>query len=219
MIKACIFDMDGTVLDTISTITYYVNETLKKFGIREISEDECKIFVGNGARVLIERTLKSRGCDENMLEEVLAVYGAAYDANPVYKTAPYDGILKLLSDLKSRGIKVGIVSNKQDFLTRPLARDFFGELVDLARGGREGVALKPAPDAVLDMLRELSVSPSECAYIGDTGVDMKTGKNTNARLTIGVLWGFRGRDELLENGADVIVSRPEEILNEVLKLD
>ena len=100
MIKACIFDMDGTVLDTISTITYYVNETLKKFGIREISEDECKIFVGNGARVLIERTLKSRGCDENMLEEVLAVYGAAYDANPVYKTAPYDGILKLLSDLQ-----------------------------------------------------------------------------------------------------------------------
>ena len=211
--------MDGTVLDTISTITYYVNETLKKFGIREISEDECKIFVGNGARKLIERTLKSRECPPEMLDEVLTVYGEAYDLNPVYKTAPYDGILNLLSGLKARGIKVGIVSNKQDFLTRPLAKDFFGELVDLARGGLDGVPLKPAPDAVLAVLREFAVFPSECAYIGDTGVDMLTGKNANARITIGVTWGFRSREELIENGADVIVSRPEEILDEVLKLD
>lgn len=210
--------MDGTVLDTITTITYYVNETLKKFGIREISEDECKVFVGNGARILIERIFESRKCDRAMLEEVLASYNAAYDENPVYKTAPFDGILDLLSALKARGIKVGIVSNKPDFLTRPLARDFFGELVDLAVGGKEGVPLKPAPDAVLNMLKELSVSPEECAYIGDTGVDMQTGTNVGAALTIGVLWGFRKKEELVSHGADVIVTRPEEILGEVLKI-
>lgn len=210
--------MDGTVLDTITTITYYVNETLKKFGIREISEDECKVFVGNGARILIERIFESRKCDRAMLEDVLASYNAAYDENPVYKTAPFDGILDLLSALKARGIKVGIVSNKPDFLTRPLARDFFGELVDLAVGGKEGVPLKPAPDAVLNMLKELSVSPDECAYIGDTGVDMQTGTNVGAALTIGVLWGFRKKEELVSHGADVIVTRPEEILGEVLKI-
>ena len=218
MIKACIFDMDGTVLDTITTITYFVNETLKKFGIREISEEECKIFVGNGARILIERALESRGCNPEMLEEVLTSYNAAYNANPLYKTAPFDGITELISALKARGIKIGIVSNKPDFLTRPIARDFFGELVDLAVGGRDGVALKPAPDAVLNMLEQFFVSPGECAYVGDTGVDMQTAKNVGARLAVGVLWGFRKENELLENGADVIVSRPEEILNEVLKL-
>ena len=154
-----------------------------------------------------------------MLEEVLKAYNAAYDTNPVYKTVPYEGILDLLSALKARGIKVGIVSNKPDFLTRPLACDFFGELVDLAVGGKVEIPLKPNPDAVLNMLSEFSLTPSECAYIGDTGVDMLTGKNAGARLTVGVLWGFRKKAELIDAGADVIVSRPEEILDEVLKID
>ena len=212
--------MDGTVLDTITTITYYVNVTLKKFGIREISDDECKIFVGNGARVLIERTLKSREIeDAKLLEEVLESYNAAYDKNPVYLTVPYEGIRELLSELKSRGIKVGIVSNKPDFLTRPLAERFFGSLVDFAVGGKEGVALKPAPDAVLSMLDLFGAVPSECVYVGDTGVDMLTGKNLGARLTVGVLWGFRAENELRDFGADFIASIPKEILDEVLKLD
>ncbi len=219
MIKACIFDMDGTVLDTITTITYYVNITLKKFGIREISEDECKIFVGNGAKILIERTIKSRGVSLDMLTEVLDSYNAAYDENPNYLTAPFEGICELLSELKSRNIKVGIVSNKPDFLTRPLAERFFGELVDLTFGGRDGIPLKPAPDAVISMLKDFGASAEECVYVGDTGVDMLTGKNVGARLTVGVLWGFRTKEELLENGADVIVEKPKEILDEVLKLD
>ncbi|MBQ7332815.1 MAG: HAD family hydrolase [Clostridia bacterium] len=220
MIKACIFDMDGTVLDTIGTITYYVNITLRKFGIREISEDECKKFVGNGAKILIERTLKSRGIlDAELLSSVLESYNSAYDENPTYLTAPYEEILDLLSALKSRGIKIGIVSNKPDFLTRPLSERFFGTLIDLAVGGKEGVPLKPAPDSVLGMLKDFGVSPTECAYIGDTGVDMKTGKNAGAVLTVGVLWGFRTTLELLESGADVLVDRPLKILDEVLNID
>ena len=210
--------MDGTVLDTIKTITYYVNITLDKFGIRRISEDECKIFVGNGAKLLIERTLKSRGISMELLQPVLDSYGAAYDENPNHLTAPYEGIPELLSELKRRGVKIGIVSNKQDFLTRPLAERFFGSLVDLAVGGKEGVPLKPQPDAILSMLESFGVTPDECTYLGDTGVDMQTGKNVGARLTVGVLWGFRTRAELLENGADVIVNKPEEILDEVLKI-
>ena len=220
MIKACIFDMDGTVLDTITTITYFVNETLKKFEIPEISEDECKIFVGNGARILIERTLKSRGIeDEKLISTVLDAYNAAYDANPTYKTEPFSGIPELLAELKARKIKVGIVSNKLDFITRPLSVRSFGELVDLTFGGKEGVPLKPAPDAVLSMLKEFGVEASECVYVGDTGVDMQTGKNLKARLTVGVTWGFRSLAELLENGADVTVNSPDEILREVLRLD
>lgn len=220
MIKACIFDMDGTVLDTITTITYFVNVTLKKFGIPEISEDECKIFVGNGARILIERIFKSRGIEDSaFLEEVLNSYNAAYDENPTHLTAPFPEIPELLSKLKARGIKVGIVSNKPDFITRPLAERFFGELVDLTFGGRDGIPLKPAPDAVFSVLDAFSAKPSECVYVGDTGVDMQTGKNLGARLTVGVLWGFRSEKELRENGADVIVDTPLKIFDEVLKLD
>ncbi len=219
MIKACIFDMDGTVLDTIKTITYYVNITLDKFGIRRISEDECKIFVGNGAKLLIERTLKSREISMELLQPVLDSYGAAYDENPNHLTAPYEGIPELLSELKRRGVKIGIVSNKQDFLARPLAERFFGSLVDLAVGGKEGVPLKPKPDAILSMLESFGVAAEECAYIGDTGVDMQTGKNTKARLTVGVTWGFRGVDELNSCGADLTVDTPKELLEEVLKID
>ena len=219
MIKACIFDMDGTVLDTIGTITYFVNVTLEKFGIRKISEDECKIFVGNGARLLIERTLKSRGLeDEKLICEVLDSYNAAYDADPNYMTKPFDKITELLAALRAHGIKVGIVSNKPDFITRPLSEHFFGELVDLTVGGREGVPLKPSPDAVLEMLESLGAAPSELVYVGDTGTDMQTGKNAGAYLTVGVLWGFRKESELRENGADVIVNNPLQILDEVIKL-
>ena len=218
MIKACIFDMDGTVLDTIGTISYYVNITLDEFGIKRISEDECKIFVGNGARVLIERTLSSRGInDEKLTEAVLSRYNEAYGKDSNYKTAPYDGVLELFSALKERGILVGIVSNKPDFLTRPLSERFFGDLVTKAVGAKEGVKLKPAPDAVLALMKDFGVTRDECIYVGDTGTDMQTGKNAGVKLTVGVLWGFRGKNELIENGADVTINNPLQILDEVIK--
>ena len=220
MIKACIFDMDGTVLDTIGTITYYVNKTLSAFGIPKISEDECKIFVGNGARVLIERALDARGIkDGELVLRVLSAYNEEYDKNPNYLTKPYDEIPELLSELKKRNIAVGIVSNKPDFLTRPLAKLFFGDLVDKSVGAKDGIPLKPCPDAVLSMLESFGASSSECVYVGDTSVDMKTGKNAGARLTVGVLWGFRKKEELLSGGADVLVNNPLQILDEVMKLD
>jgi phosphoglycolate phosphatase len=211
MIKACIFDLDGTVLDTIASITHFVNVAMDKYSIRRISIEECKIFVGCGARVLIEKTLASRGVDPSLVPEVLDYYNSEYNKDISYLVSPFSGIPELLASLRARGILVGVVSNKPDFITRPLVRKMLPGLVDIAFGGRDGIPLKPDPKAPLEVLSEFGVSPSECAFIGDTGVDMQTGKNLGAALTVGVSWGFRSRSELSENGADAIVDHPSEI--------
>ncbi len=217
MIKLCVFDMDGTVLDTITTITYFVNVTLEKFGLSPISEDECKIFVGNGAKKLIDRTLASKDIlNARLAKEILDYYNGEYEKAPLYLTKPFDGIPELVDALHENGIKFAILSNKPDFVTRPIAEHFFGDKLDLVFGARDGVALKPEPDALFEIFDELGIKPCECAYIGDTGVDMKTGNNAAVARVIGVSWGFRSRKELSDGGADVIVDRPEEILREVL---
>lgn len=219
MIKACVFDMDGTVLDTISTITHFVNVTLSEFGIEGITEEECKYFVGNGARILIERTFASKGIsDKELFEKVLSYYVRAYDENPIYKTAPFENMLTLLEELRKMGIKTACVSNKPHDTVVSLAKHFFADRFDVVFGARNGVPLKPQPDAVLEALDKMGVPSEEMAYIGDTGVDMQTGNNAKAALVIGVLWGFRKEDELRENGADVIVNETLQILEEVKKL-
>ncbi len=218
MIKCCIFDLDGTLLDTISTITYYVNKTFKEEGIDQITENECKYFAGNGAELLISRSLASKNYhNPEDVSRILAKYKENYDAEPLYLTEPFEGIKEMLFALKERGVKCAVISNKQHEATVPVVYSFFGDLIATARGGKEGVPLKPAPDAIYEMMKELGVSAEEVAYIGDTNVDMQTGRAFAAAKTIGVTWGFREREELLENGADVIVSKPEEILAEVLQ--
>ena len=218
MIKCCIFDLDGTLLDTLSTITYYVNKTLQEAGFEPITEDECRYFAGDGPKKLMKRSLMSKGCeDEGIAAELLLKYRSNYDKEPEYLTAPFPGICDFLSELKSRGILIAVVSNKQDEATVPTVKHFFGDKVTLARGSKEGVPLKPAPDALFAVLRELGVLPNETVYVGDTGVDMQTGKAFGAKKTVGVLWGFRQERELWDNGADVVVSTVEELLTEVLK--
>jgi len=220
MIKACVFDLDGTVLDTINSITYFVNVTLEKYKIRTISVDECKIFVGRGARILIERVFESRGVsDALLLEDVIRDYNAAYDKDPLYKTAPFEGIPELLSSLREMGIGIAVVSNKPEFITRPLVKHFFGDLVDVCFGGREDIPLKPAPDSTLKAISLLGARPEETVYVGDTGTDMKTGRAVGAARVIGVTWGFRGVEELLRDGSDIIVSHPDEIQREVRLLN
>lgn len=211
--------MDGTVLDTIKSINYFLNLALEKFGVEKVSEEECKYFIGSGARLLVERALKSKGIyDGELVDKVLKYYNEQYDGDRHYLTEPYPEIMELIDGLRKRGIKVGIVSNKPDFITRPLSNRFFGDSVDEVFGARDGVPLKPSPEAVFEMAKLFSVSADECVYVGDTGVDMKTGKNFGARLVIGVLWGFRSEDELLENGADITVNNALQILSEVEKL-
>lgn len=220
MIKCCIFDLDGTVLDTVTSITYYVNKTLEAHGIDKITVDECKYFAGNGARLLIKRSLASKGIyDEDFLNKILPEYVAAYDSDPWYLTAPFDGIVKLLSDLKSQGIKIAVMSNKPDSTVKIVVPHFFGDIFDIVLGGRDGIPLKPDPAAAKEILSSLGISEGETAWIGDTATDIETGKNLNARLTVGVLWGFRKREELEDAGADVVVSSVDEILREVKSID
>lgn len=220
MIKCCIFDLDGTILNTITSITYFVNKTLQKYGIDTITEDECKYFAGNGARNLIIRALKSKGIsDSATVETVLSDYNATYDADPLYLTEAFTGIKELLAALSERGIRLAVLSNKPDSTVKSIVESFFPGTFHEVRGGIEGVPLKPNPAIPLDILRGFGISPENTAWIGDTSTDIETGNNLGARLNIGVLWGFRLRDELERAGAHVIVSRPEQILEEVLKVD
>ena len=212
MIRACIFDLDGTLMNTIGTITHYLNAALGVYGFAPFEEDRVKYFVGSGARLLVERALAAHGVlTEENFRAVFETYNALYDAAPNEGSAPYDGILDMLAALTARGVRVGVLSNKPDFATRAVVSSFFGDLVTVAHGGREGIPLKPAPDGVREILREMSVSPCECLYIGDTGVDMETGRAAGIP-TVGVLWGFRSREELEAAEAVHIIAHPRELL-------
>lgn len=214
MIKYAVFDLDGTLLDTITTITYYVNLALESENIEKISEDECKYFVGNGARLLIKRSLESRGVSDGQIyDRVWEIYNREYNRDTLYLTKPYDGIPELIAALRERNISLAVLSNKPDFATRDIIPSFFGDSFAVVHGARDNIALKPMPDGVFEICRELGTDPSEIIYLGDTGVDMQTGKNSGAALTVGVSWGFRTKAELAESGADVIVDSPLEILD------
>ncbi len=211
MIKACIFDLDGTLLNTIPTISYYCNLTLEHFGFEPIEEKKYNYFAGNGAKLLIERTLAHAGADlEKYFEKAFEYYNCEYNKNTTRGTKPFKGICELLDEMKRRGIKTFVLSNKPDFAAKSVIDSFLGDKIDATYGATQGVALKPSTEGLEKIMKEYSVSKSECLYIGDTDVDMQTGKNAGL-FTIGVLWGFRDEEELMANGADLIVSNPVEI--------
>ena len=211
MIKACIFDLDGTLLNTLSTIGGYLNRVLEEEGISPFPLERYKTFVGNGARTLVRRALEAADAlTEEREARVFARYTRLYDSAPNAGTAPYEGVMALLTALKERGVKVAVLSNKPDFATRSVVESFFGDLVAVAHGGREGIPLKPAPDGALALLEELSVTAEECLYVGDTGVDMDTAREAGL-FGIGVTWGFRERAELESHGAKAIIDHPSEL--------
>ena len=210
-IKACIFDLDGTLLNTLKTITYYVNEALTRSGAKTISEDTCRVLVGKGARNLLERSLAAVAHEVEDFEAFFRAYDRSYNAAPDYLTEPYGGICELLAFLKEKGMRIAVLSNKPEGAVRPLVEHFFGETVDAVFGGKDGVPLKPNPDAIKPVLEALSLSAEETAFIGDSGVDMQTAKNYGAALGIGVTWGYRDAEELLSSGADALAHTPDEI--------
>ena len=216
MIKYCIFDLDGTLFNTLTTITHYVNLVLTRHGICAISEEECCSFIGHGAKYLIRRALASRGIvDNDFAYQLLDEYNAEYNANTLYLTKPYEGVADLIEALRAEGYKLGVLSNKPDYTTRSIVNAFFDGVFDDIRGGREGVALKPSPEALLSMSELSGIEMGEIAYIGDTPVDIETGKAAGAAVTVGVSWGFRTREELVRAGADVIADTPLDLLREV----
>lgn len=213
MIKCVIFDLDGTLLNTVVSITYHINKIFSEEGFSPITEEQTKIFIGNGAKKLIERALKSNGIeDAPTVGRIIQKYSDSYNADPYYLTAPYEGITELIATLKSEGYLMGVLSNKPEQTLIPIVKYFFGDVFDLVRGGRDSGSLKPNPKSTLDMLDEMGALPSEMAFVGDTSVDILTAKNSRAALSIGVEWGFRGLEELLESGADKIAYTADEVL-------
>ena len=219
MIKACIFDLDGTLLDTLGGICYHVNKTLQSYGISPISVDECRSFVGGGAKRLIELSLSSRDAySADLFDKVYDSYIASYDADPYKNVYVYDGINELLSKLKASGIRLAVLSNKPHTSTILTVEKFFPNMFDTVLGGKSDKPLKPDPTAANDILADFGISASECAFIGDSDTDIITGKNLGAGVTIGVEWGYRERELLLSLGADVTVDNAEgivEVLNKI----
>jgi len=211
--KAVLFDLDGTLLNTIDTITYYCNKALTENGFNPIETDKYKLLVGDGAKKLVERALSCSGeWTDKDFDAVYSLYNKLYDADTLYLTSPYAGVVDMLKALKNKGYKIAVLSNKPDFATVDVVNTVFGEgLFDLCRGAVEGVPLKPAPDAVFDIMKHLGISKDEAVFVGDTKVDIKTGKNAGL-YSIGVLWGFRDYEELDTAGADVIIDNPEKII-------
>lgn len=211
--KACIFDLDGTLTNTLESMTYSVNLTLKEMGLSQITKDQCRMFVGNGARVLIEESLKVSGDPKaSRIEEGMKIYGRIFDQNCTYHVTPYEGIPEMLKALKDRGIHLAVLSNKPDRQTVKVVKEIFGDnIFDYAQGQKDGIRRKPAPDGVWYLMDQMQVSKEECLYIGDSEVDAATGKNAGLK-TIGVLWGFRDRKTLETAGADHLIERPEELL-------
>ena len=209
--KLVIFDMDGTTVDTIDTISYYTNNALKECGLATLTNEHFKKFTGDGMRVLIERCLNELKADSSYIERVEKIYKDGYDNDFMYLTKPYEGIIEMLERLKALGIKTAIVSNKPQELAEQVSEKLFGELIDETRGAKHDIPLKPDPVQVLEIIEKFGVSKDECLYVGDTATDIKTAKNAGL-YSIGVLWGFRDWDELASAGADWITNRPDEIV-------
>lgn len=211
--KACIFDLDGTLTNTLESMTYSVNLTLEEMGLSKITKDQCRLFVGNGARVLMEKSLKAAGdTDASRIEEGMEIYGRIFDRNCTYHVTPYEGIPEMLKALKDKEIHLAVLSNKPDRQTVKVVKAIFGEeLFDYAQGQKEGIRRKPEPDGVWYLMEQMHVSKEECLYIGDSEVDAATGRNAGLK-TIGVLWGFRDRKTLETAGADDLIDRPDELL-------
>lgn len=213
MYKCAIFDLDGTVCDTLNTIAYFGNKALEYNGLKTYETEKYKYMAGNGAKTLVKRMLENQGAyTETVFEKVFSDYNNFYDNDFMYLTKAFDKIPELLEFMKLKGMKTGVVSNKPHFATVSVLENVFKKgLLDDCVGKRDNIPLKPDPFSVNEMLGKWDIKPEECIYIGDTSVDMQTGKNMGA-FTIGVLWGFRDREELEVNGADLIVSHPDEIM-------
>lgn len=211
MYKACIFDLDGTLTDTLDSLAFSVNETMKEMELPQITREQCRMFVGNGAKVLVRKALDAAGAGEEHFERAFRMFQQIFDKNCTYHVRPYEGINELLHSLKDSGVKLGVLSNKPDRQAVHVVRDIFGEDVfDIVRGQREGVLRKPDPAALVQMAQEMGVGLSRILYIGDSEVDIATGKAAGVR-TVLVSWGFRSADSLKKAGAEEIADHAEEI--------
>lgn len=210
-IRAVVFDLDGTLLNTLEDLANATNWALRHNGLPERTIDEVRRFVGNGVRRLIERAVPA-DTEAALLEQVFADFKTYYVSHCQDCTCLYDGIPEMLEQLKAGGYKMAIVSNKLQAGVDELYEFYFRETIEVAVGEREGIRRKPAPDMVETALKELGISADEAVYVGDSDVDLQTARNSGLAC-ISVLWGFRDRDFLVEHGATCMVERPAEIVS------
>lgn len=214
MKKMCIFDLDGTLINSLPAISHFANAALASIGLAPIETDDYRLYVGDGMDTLLHRCLNRYGADnDENFSKIRAAYKSGYDADVLYKTYAYDGICDALGLLKKAEIKICVLSNKPDNAAVGAVNRLFGEnFFDTVVGQRDTLPKKPAPDGVFLICEKTGIEPSETVFVGDTNVDIYTGAAAGA-YTVGVLWGFRGKEELEKAGADKIISSPVEILD------
>lgn len=213
MKRAVIFDLDGTLSDSIASMKYCGDRALAPFGYGPFPESDYKYFVGDGAANLIRRALAASGDRELVhFDEVFELYKKYFAADCMYQVKPYDGIPELLAALKEKSIRIAVLSNKPHDQAVDVVESLFGKgYFDVIQGQMEGIAIKPDPVGVFVILEKLSLTAEDILYLGDTATDMKTGKGAGA-FTLGALWGFRDRKELEESRADAVIASPLELL-------
>ena len=212
--QTAVFDLDGTLLDTLEDLWRATNAALERHSLPRRSRDEVRLFVGNGVEMLIRRAVPA-GTDEETILAVLADFKTTYAAICEDHTRPYDGIVDMLTALRERGIRVAVVSNKFDAATKKLCEKYFGDLVEVAIGERAGVRKKPAPDTVYEALKELGMTAEGAVYIGDSDVDIRTAENCGMPC-ISVTWGLRDEEFLRQSGAKILVDSPERLLGVII---
>ena len=207
-----IFDLDGTLLDTLADLAASVNYALGSCGLPQHTTDDVRRFVGNGVRVLMERAVP-QGAQNPLFDTAFATFRQHYLDHSLDTTRPYDGIPQLLAELRQRGCRLAVVSNKFYAATQELCRHFFPDTISVAIGEHEaeGIRKKPAPDTVVEALRQLGVGSEGAVYVGDSDVDVLTARNSGLPC-ISVLWGFRSRDFLIQHGATTFALTPQDIL-------
>ena len=215
---ALLFDLDGTLLNTLDDLADSCNYALAQMGYPRHSALQVRDFINNGARRLIERACPANTADAQ-IDRCLSIFQAHYKTNLDNKTKPYEGVLDMLAGLRARGVKIGVVSNKFDGAVKPLCRRYFEELVDVAIGECEshGIRRKPAPDSVFAALAALSVDRARALYVGDSNVDIETARNAQLPC-LSVSWGFRPKESLIEPGATRIVDTVDALIPAVWEM-
>lgn len=222
--KAAIFDLDGTILDSIGDLADSVNHILEMRGYPQRSMEEVRMLIGKGMRYFVSGAIPKNapfadpGARDDVVDMAVRDMTNWYKAHSTNKTKVYNGVIAMLGKLREAGVRTAVLSNKPDTAVALLAPRYFHGLLDVARGERQGVPRKPAPDAVWAILREWGMKPEDAVYIGDSDTDVQTAENAGTAM-IGVSWGYRGRAFLEQNGAPLVCDTPDEVARAIIGAD
>lgn len=211
MVKAVLFDLDGTLADSLLDLSISTNYAISKFGYKPQPTESFRLFAGDGMAKMIERALPENTNKENEVSRIMPVFLDYYGNHFCDNTTAYEGVVELIDNIKSKGIAVAVVTNKAQEMAEKVVLKLYGGRFDLILGKRDGVPPKPDPTSALMAMRELNAKPSECIFVGDSKMDVMAGVNSGA-YPIGVLWGFREKEELISGGAKRLIEKPQELL-------